>query len=182
MLKAEKPKIFSIGHHPPRIGSRVKVWFDKKEKTHLMVEDETGHLTWDIYGVPLSDVVFETEKTPRGAVRCVAFGNLIAITHTNEATEARQMIIREAGRSMDFLLEPRQAMAIRRSAPGADLETMGRLPDILRRRSRALMIRKRITPGLSKVPPLVWGPISRCGNTENIAGTKRAQLARAIAR
>ena len=45
-----------------------------------MVEDETGHLTWDIYGVPLSDVVFETEKTPRGAVRCVAFGNLIAIT------------------------------------------------------------------------------------------------------
>ena len=44
-----------------------------------MVEDETGHLTWDIYGVPLSDVVFETEKTPRGAVRCVAFGNLIAI-------------------------------------------------------------------------------------------------------
>ena len=86
MLKAEKPKIFSIGHHPPRIGSRVKVWFDKKE-THLMVEDETGHLTWDIYGVPLSDVVFETEKTPRGAVRCVAFGNLIAITHTNEATE-----------------------------------------------------------------------------------------------
>ena len=67
-----------------------------------MVEDETGHLTWDIYGVPLSDVVFETEKTLRAAVRCVAFGNLIAITHTNEASEARQMIIREAGRSMDF--------------------------------------------------------------------------------
>ena len=67
-----------------------------------MIEDETGHLTWDIYGVPLSDVVFETEKTLRAAVRCVAFGNLIAITHTNEATEARQMIIREAGRSMDF--------------------------------------------------------------------------------
>jgi hypothetical protein len=81
MLKAEKPKIFSIGHHPPRIRSRVK------GETHLLVEDETGHLTWDIYGVPLSDVVFETEKTPRGAVRCVAFGNLIAITHTNEATE-----------------------------------------------------------------------------------------------
>ena len=28
-------------------------------------------------------------------------------------------------------------MAIRRSAPGADLEAMGRLPDILPRRSRA---------------------------------------------
>jgi hypothetical protein len=101
MLRAEKPKVFSIGKQPPRIGSRVKVWFDKKD-AHLMIQDETGNVTWDIYGVPLSDVVFETETTPRGAAHCVVFGNLIAITHTNEATEARQMIIREADRSMDF--------------------------------------------------------------------------------
>jgi hypothetical protein len=101
MLKAEKPKIFYISKHPPRIGSRVKVWFDKKEG-HLMIEDETGHVTWDIYGVPLSDVVFETETTQRGAVRCVARGNIIAIPNTNEATEERQKIIREARNSMEF--------------------------------------------------------------------------------
>ena len=88
-----------------------------------MVEDETGHLTWDIYGVPLSDAVFETEKTPRGAVRCVAFGNLIAITHTNEATsEAND---HSGGRTQHgLLLEPRQAMAIRGAR--SDLEPWGR--------------------------------------------------------
>jgi hypothetical protein len=101
MLKAEKPKIFFISKYPPRIGSRVKVWFDKKEGD-LMIEDETGRVTCDIYGVPLSDVVFETETTPRGAIRCVAIGNIIAIPHTRRADVARQRIIREARSSMDF--------------------------------------------------------------------------------
>jgi hypothetical protein len=37
----------------------VKVWFDKAT-SQLLVEDETGRVGWDIYGVPLADVVFET--------------------------------------------------------------------------------------------------------------------------
>ena len=60
-MKAEKPKIFHVAKYPPPIGSRVKVWFDTKER-RLLVEDETGRVT---YGMPLADVVFETEMTLR---------------------------------------------------------------------------------------------------------------------
>lgn len=42
-MRAEKPKIFHIAKYPPSIGSRVKVWFDTKER-HLLVEDETGRV------------------------------------------------------------------------------------------------------------------------------------------
>lgn len=100
-MKAEKPKIFDIAKHPPPIGSRVKVWFDTKER-QLLVEDEADRVSRDIYGMPLSDVVFDTETTPRGAVRCVARGNIMAIPNTNEATEARGRIIHEARSSMEF--------------------------------------------------------------------------------
>ncbi len=100
-MKAEKPKIFHIAKYPPPIGSRVKVWLDTKER-HLLVEDESGRVTYDIYGMPLADVVFEIETTPRRAVRCVARGNIIAIVNTNEESEARRSIIHEARSSMDF--------------------------------------------------------------------------------
>jgi len=100
-LKAEKPKIFHVAKYPPPIGSRVKVWFDTKER-RLLVEDETGRVTYDIYGMPLADVVFETEMTPRGAVRCVARGNIIAIANTREESEARRAIVHESRNSMDF--------------------------------------------------------------------------------
>lgn len=96
-----KPQIFHIAKYPPPTGSRVKVWFDTKER-ELLVEDETGRVTYDIYGMPLSDVVFETETTPRGAIRCVARGNIIARPSTREESEMRQAIIREAHHSMDF--------------------------------------------------------------------------------
>jgi hypothetical protein len=82
ILKGEKLKIFHIAKYPPPIGSRVKIWFDMKER-QLNIEDETGCVTWDIYGVPLSDAVFNTELTPRGADRCVARGNIIAIPSTS---------------------------------------------------------------------------------------------------
>ena len=72
--------------------------------------------------------MFETEKTPRGVVRCVAFGNLIAITHTNEATEARQMIIREAGRSMDFYWNRNKQWPFAGARLGADLGATERFP------------------------------------------------------
>jgi hypothetical protein len=62
----------------------------------LSLAAETGHVTWDIYGVPLSDVVFETETTPRGAVRCVAIGNIIAIPSTSGCSEISHNIIKEA--------------------------------------------------------------------------------------
>jgi hypothetical protein len=101
ILKVEKPKIFHIAKYPPPIGSRVKIWFDMKER-QLTIEDETGRVTWDIYGVLLSDVVFDTELTPRGAVRCVARGNIIAIPSTSGYTETSHNIIKEAGRSMEF--------------------------------------------------------------------------------
>ena len=94
-MKAEKPKVFHIAKYPPPIGSRVKVWFDTKER-QLIVEDETGRVTRDIYGMPLADVVFETEMTPRGAVRCVARGNIIALANPHEESEARRAIIQEA--------------------------------------------------------------------------------------
>jgi hypothetical protein len=71
-LKAGKPTIFHIAKYPPPIGTRVKVWFDTKER-QLLVEDETGRVTYDIYGVPLTDVVFEAETTPRGTIRCQWF-------------------------------------------------------------------------------------------------------------
>lgn len=100
-MKTEKPKIFHIATFPPPIGSRVKVWFDTKER-HLLVEDESGRVTYDIYGMPLSDVVFETEMTSRGAVRCVARGNIMATANTHEESEARQAIIQEARTSMEF--------------------------------------------------------------------------------
>src|SRR6478672_2231398 len=95
MLKSYKPRIVHISTQPPPIGSRVKVWFDRRE-CHLLVEDATGRVTWDIYGMPLADVVFETETTLGGAVRCVARGNIIALPNTNEATEARHRITVEA--------------------------------------------------------------------------------------
>jgi hypothetical protein len=38
-MKAEKPKIFHIAMYPPQIGSRVKVWFDRKAR-QLLVEDD----------------------------------------------------------------------------------------------------------------------------------------------
>lgn len=79
----------------------MKVWFDTKER-HPLVEDETGRATWDIYGMPLADIVFETETTPRGAIRCVARGNIIAIANTHEESEARRTIIQAAHGSMDF--------------------------------------------------------------------------------
>jgi hypothetical protein len=47
------PKISHIAKYPPSIGSRVKVWFGTKER-HLIVKDETGRLTYDIYGMPLA--------------------------------------------------------------------------------------------------------------------------------
>jgi hypothetical protein len=67
----------------------------------------------------------------------VAIGNLIAFTNTNEATEARQRIIREAHGSMEFYWSRDKQWAFCRSAPGADLQATGRLRDIIRRRSRA---------------------------------------------
>ena len=100
-MKAEKPKIFHIAKCPPPIGSRVKVWFDTKER-QLLVEDDNGHVTYDIYGMPLADVVFETNTTSRGAFRCVALGNIIALANTHEESEARREIIHEARNSMDF--------------------------------------------------------------------------------
>ena len=76
----------------------MKVWFDKKE-THLMVEDETGHLTWDIYGVPLSDVVFETEEQscPLRGVRQAHRNHPHQRSDRGEANDHS-----EAGRSVDF--------------------------------------------------------------------------------
>jgi hypothetical protein len=79
----------------------VKVWFDKAT-SQLLVEDETGRVGWDIYGVPLADVVFETETTPRGAIRCVARGTIITIANTREDSDTRHSIIKEAGRSIEF--------------------------------------------------------------------------------
>ena len=99
-MKAGKSTIFHIAKYPPPIGSRVKVWFDTKER-QLLVEDETGRVTYDIYGVPLTDVVFETETTPRGAIRCVARGTIIAIANTRGDSDTRHSIIK-AGRSMEF--------------------------------------------------------------------------------
>lgn len=43
-----------------------------------------------------------SDGSPRGAVRCVARGNIIAIASTREETEARRAIIHEARNSMDF--------------------------------------------------------------------------------
>jgi hypothetical protein len=100
-LKAEKPKIFHIVKYPPPVGSRVKVWFDTKER-QLTVEDETGRVTWDIYGVPLSDVKFTTEMTPRGAIRCVAIGNIIAIPSSRECSDLSHKILVEARGPMEF--------------------------------------------------------------------------------
>jgi hypothetical protein len=99
-VKIEKPKIYHIAKYPPPVGGRVKVWFDKAT-SHLLVEDETGRVGWDIYGVPLSDVVFETETTPRGAVRCLARGTIIATSNTRADQEARANII-TTGRPIEF--------------------------------------------------------------------------------
>lgn len=79
----------------------MKVWFDKAT-SQLLVEDETGRVGWDIYGVPLADVAFETETTPLGAVLCVARGIIITIANNREDTDTRHSIIKEAGRSTEF--------------------------------------------------------------------------------
>ena len=79
----------------------MKVWLDTKER-QLLVEDDNGRATYDIYGMPLADVVFETETTPRRAVRCVALGNVIAIPGLSGCSEASHNIIKEARRSMEF--------------------------------------------------------------------------------
>lgn len=100
-LKEAKPKIYFISTNPPPIGGRVKVWHDKKDGD-LMIEDASGRVHRDIYGVPLSDVEFTTETTPRGAVRRVAIGNILAIPPSRECSDLSHKILVEAGRSMEF--------------------------------------------------------------------------------
>ena len=99
--KRPKPAIPSIQQQPPAIGSRVKVWFDKASKD-LLIESETGAIARDIYGICLEDVVFDTETTARGAVRCFATGRLLAVPGTREGT-AMEREIRQAARGhLDF--------------------------------------------------------------------------------
>jgi hypothetical protein len=104
----------------------VKVWFDKAT-SQLLVEDETGRVGWDIYGVPLADVAFETETTPLGAVLCVARGIIITIANNREDTDTQHRV----------LLEPGQAMADCLSSLGSHPSPERGLCHILRRRSRA---------------------------------------------
>ena len=79
----------------------MKVWYDKKEGD-LLIQDGTGRVTRDIYGIPLSDVEFTTETTPRGAVRCVAIGNILAVPPSRECSELSPQTLVEARGSMEF--------------------------------------------------------------------------------
>ena len=83
------------------IGSEVEVWFDRKQRG-LMVKDALGHAVRSIYSVCLSDVIFHSGRTKRGAVRCYATGRLMCDPNSNEATELRQAILRQSGGFMQF--------------------------------------------------------------------------------
>ncbi len=99
--KRPKPAIPSIQRQPPAIGSRVKVWFDKASKD-ILIESETGAIARDIYGICLEDVVFDTETTARGAVRCFATGRLLVVPGTREGTEMEREIRQAARGHLDF--------------------------------------------------------------------------------
>ncbi|WP_048645258.1 hypothetical protein [Nitratireductor soli] len=99
--KPAKPPIPYIQNASPAIGSRVKVWVDKASKD-LLIESQTGAITRDIYGICLEDVVFSTEATARGAVRCFATGRLLAVPGTREGTEMEREIRQAARGHLDF--------------------------------------------------------------------------------
>lgn len=99
--KPVKPPIPYIQNTSPAIGSRVKVWFDKASK-YLLIACETGTITRDIYGICLEDVMFDTETTARGAVRCFATGRLLAIPGTRESTEIEREIRQASKGHLDF--------------------------------------------------------------------------------
>jgi len=90
-----------VSSRPPAIGSRVKVWFDKKEQ-QLLVETKQGERTRDIYGVCLGNAVFETEPTARGAVRCYVKGDFLVVPGTNESSDLILRIRRAAQDRLDF--------------------------------------------------------------------------------
>lgn len=99
--KPAKPSIPHIQRQPPAIGSRVKVWFDKTSKD-LLIESETGELSRDIYGVCLADVVFDTETTARGAIRCFASGRFLAVPGTRESSDIERQMRASAREHLDF--------------------------------------------------------------------------------
>lgn len=99
--KLAKRAIPHIQRQPPAIGSRVKVWFDKASKD-LLIESETGDITRDIYGICLEDVLFDAERTARGAVRCFATGRLLAVPGTRESTEMERGMRQAAQGHLDF--------------------------------------------------------------------------------
>jgi len=90
-----------IGNSPPEIGSRVKVWFDKRSGD-LIIETALGAKSRDIYGVCLSDAIFGTEKTPRGAVSCFVVGTFMAVPGSNESHEIKRAISARGGKHLDF--------------------------------------------------------------------------------
>jgi hypothetical protein len=77
------------------------VWFDKNSQD-LLIETPQGERTRDIYGVCLGNATFETEKTPRGAVRCFVTGEFLAIPGTNEGSDLARKIIRAARNPLEF--------------------------------------------------------------------------------
>lgn len=99
--KPTKPHIPYIQREPPAIGSRVKVWFDKGAKEFL-IESETGAVTQDIYGICLGDVVFDTETTARGAVRCFVIGTFLAVPGSHESREVERQIRAAAPSHLEF--------------------------------------------------------------------------------
>lgn len=90
-----------VDRRPPEIGSRVKVWFDRRSGD-LLVEASDGAVSKSIYNVCLGDAVFGAEQTTRGATRCVVTGTFLAIPGTRESSDIEREIHGIAREHLDF--------------------------------------------------------------------------------
>ena len=90
-----------VDRQPPKIGSRVKVWFDRRSGD-LLIETSDGMVSKSIYDVCLGEAVFETEPTVRGATRCVVRGAFLAIPGSHESHAIQSEIHAIAQQHLDF--------------------------------------------------------------------------------
>ena len=99
--KSALPPVPFVQNRSPAIGTRIKVWFDKPSR-NLLIEDEAGKVSQDIYGVCLGDVEFNVETTSRGAIRCFVVGTFLAVPGSAESLSIQRQMHTERGRYLEF--------------------------------------------------------------------------------
>ena len=107
-----------VSRQPPEIGSRVKIYFDRKSGD-LIIESPEGQRCRDFLGVCIGEAVFDTEPTVRGSTRCIVTGNFLAVPGTRESRDIESEI-RAQGRShLEFYWWRDKTWPLRKARPAA---------------------------------------------------------------